>query len=278
MQTLQEQIELYTYGTKIHISICDLAGIFEIEEFKIHSRHQIHASAFCSVAKSTQLGLERCMRCRSMVIEWIRRKGCTLTGICPSGLYEVVVPVFQENKLICLVCVGNIICDQSASREKAENCCKKTGVDFEQIHQTFGQVQFENDVEIFQRMAEAIRDWLMEFMEKRGISFSHRRRWMVGEIMRQTELHYSTDISLAYFAKLYYYNEKYLGRIFRQEAKISFCRYLNRKRVEKAKILLKNEKLTITEISGLVGYSNVSYFNRVFRALENQSPSEYRAQ
>ncbi|WP_179091868.1 helix-turn-helix domain-containing protein [Paenibacillus borealis] len=48
-------------------------------------------------------------------------------------------------------------------------------------------------------------------------------------------------------------------------------------RIEKACLLLKeNAGLSISEISSLVGYSDHSYFTRVFRKLMGISPSQYR--
>ena len=54
--------------------------------------------------------------------------------------------------------------------------------------------------------------------------------------------------------------------------------YVNRLRVEKAKKLLKETDLKISEISRKLGYSQMSYFGSIFRKLEGCTPKEFRAE
>jgi AraC-like DNA-binding protein len=70
--------------------------------------------------------------------------------------------------------------------------------------------------------------------------------------------------------------ERYLTHCFRQELGIPPIEYLNRYRVRQAKLLLEQGKLSITEIALEVGFSDSSYFNRVFRQETGQSPSAYQ--
>jgi AraC-like DNA-binding protein len=52
--------------------------------------------------------------------------------------------------------------------------------------------------------------------------------------------------------------------------------YLTRRRIERAKTLLRTANLSVTEICFLVGFSSLGSFSARFRALVGQSPSEYR--
>lgn len=53
--------------------------------------------------------------------------------------------------------------------------------------------------------------------------------------------------------------------------------YLSRRRVERAKDLLRTANLSITEICLLVGFESLGSFSALFRRLVGQSPSAYRA-
>jgi AraC-like DNA-binding protein len=53
--------------------------------------------------------------------------------------------------------------------------------------------------------------------------------------------------------------------------------YLTRRRIERAKDLLRTANLSITEICLLVGFESLGSFSALFRRLVGQSPSEYRA-
>ena len=52
--------------------------------------------------------------------------------------------------------------------------------------------------------------------------------------------------------------------------------YLTRRRIERAKTLLRTANLSVTEICFLVGFSSVGSFSSRFRRLVGRSPSEYR--
>ena len=52
--------------------------------------------------------------------------------------------------------------------------------------------------------------------------------------------------------------------------------YMNRQRIEIAKRMLRETNKSIAQISGEVGYLNVSNFNAVFKRMEGVTPSLYR--
>ncbi len=53
-------------------------------------------------------------------------------------------------------------------------------------------------------------------------------------------------------------------------------RYLTSRRIEHAKALLAERKLSVTEIGLGVGFSETSSFTSVFRKLTGETPTEYR--
>ena len=52
--------------------------------------------------------------------------------------------------------------------------------------------------------------------------------------------------------------------------------YLTRRRIERAKTLLRTANLSVTEICFLIGFSSLGSFSARFRALVGRSPSDYR--
>lgn len=97
-----------------------------------------------------------------------------------------------------------------------------------------------------------------------------------GEIAEYVKNNYNEDITLSYFAKKYYLNTSYLGFIFKQKMGVSFNKYLNIRRMEEAKKLLKNTDLKIYEIASKVGFKDSGYFSRKFESYTNLSPIEFR--
>jgi len=57
---------------------------------------------------------------------------------------------------------------------------------------------------------------------------------------------------------------------------MTFTDYLGRVRVERAKNLLLNPHLRISEIAYAVGFQSLTHFNRVFQELTGESPTTFR--
>ena len=77
-------------------------------------------------------------------------------------------------------------------------------------------------------------------------------------------------------AEEFNFNYHYLSAYFNQQMKESFSDYLNRLRIEKACRLLEESDLSIAQVSSEVGYSEHSYFCRVFKKVMGKTPSLWR--
>ncbi|MFC0211956.1 helix-turn-helix domain-containing protein [Paenibacillus chartarius] len=89
--------------------------------------------------------------------------------------------------------------------------------------------------------------------------------------------HYRDEIVFEEMAKEIGISYSYMRKIVYEITGISLIDYLNLLRIEKAKQLLVESKLTIAQIALEVGYFNVQSFNRFFRKFEGMPPSSYKA-
>ncbi|MFT6717186.1 MAG: YesN/AraC family two-component response regulator, partial [Saprospiraceae bacterium] len=97
------------------------------------------------------------------------------------------------------------------------------------------------------------------------------------DILSYINKHYANpELSVLTLEKQLNVSKNKLSEILKGEANLSFKQYLNAIRVLEAKRLLSETDLSISEIAYQVGYSNVSHFNRVFKSLENCSPSFFK--
>jgi AraC-like DNA-binding protein len=68
----------------------------------------------------------------------------------------------------------------------------------------------------------------------------------------------------------------HVSRLFRNEGLSGFSEYLNRVRIDRAKLLLRQHPLTLDEIASKCGYTDTAYFCRVFKQLTRLTPTAYR--
>ena len=87
---------------------------------------------------------------------------------------------------------------------------------------------------------------------------------------------YSENITLEYASAQLGFDQSYFCRIFKIATGATFTEYLNFVRICKAEKLLARGHDSILNISEAVGFSSVSYFNRIFKKYRNCSPRVYR--
>jgi AraC-like DNA-binding protein/ligand-binding sensor protein len=88
--------------------------------------------------------------------------------------------------------------------------------------------------------------------------------------------HASRPLKVAEVARVAGLSVSYFSRVFRDELGESFVSYLNRMRCEQASELLRSTDLPIHEVAHRCGFSDHSYFTKVFRSVTGSPPSGYR--
>ena len=71
-------------------------------------------------------------------------------------------------------------------------------------------------------------------------------------------------------------NASYLGKLFKKNTGQTFVEYLHCVRMEKACELLRKTDMEINSIVDSVGYSDITYFYKVFRKMNGCTPLVYR--
>ncbi len=98
-------------------------------------------------------------------------------------------------------------------------------------------------------------------------------------ILKTIDDYINKDIStanLAELSKILGYSTVYTGNVVKKVTKMSFVEYLQTRRLDFAVNLLKNTEMSISEIIKTCGYSNESYFRRIFKEQYNTTPLKYR--
>lgn len=95
-------------------------------------------------------------------------------------------------------------------------------------------------------------------------------------VLEYIDKNYFREISLDEISGVLNINPYYFCRLFKSATGSSFCEYLNFVRISKSEKLFKTNEKSIMEISLDVGFSSVTYFNRIFRKYKGCTPTVYR--
>lgn len=88
--------------------------------------------------------------------------------------------------------------------------------------------------------------------------------------------HYARDFDIDELASQVAVSPSYLFRLFKKKMLVTPMHYRNIVRIDKAKLLLADQALTVDAVAERIGYADPKYFARVFRDLAGTSPSAYR--
>ena len=92
------------------------------------------------------------------------------------------------------------------------------------------------------------------------------------EISRFIDAHYREDISMQDAAAALRYSDAYFCKLFKQCFKVNFSAYLNEYRVNKARQLILDPRLSLKDIGAAVGYSDANYFTKGVQAPDRPDP------
>ncbi|SER68567.1 two-component system, response regulator YesN [Gracilibacillus ureilyticus] len=98
----------------------------------------------------------------------------------------------------------------------------------------------------------------------------------MNQLLNYIEENYREHLTLSTLAAHFHFNPSYLSSYFSTHHKEGFSEYLNNVRIKKAMEMLETSTLSISTVSEMTGYSDPSYFCRVFKKMTGKSPSSYR--
>ena len=88
--------------------------------------------------------------------------------------------------------------------------------------------------------------------------------------------HYAEPLTLAQLAETAGLSPSYFSALFVKVMGVSLREYINHVRVEEAKRLLTATDYPLSQIAVSVGFSDQSYFSKVFKQITGISPNRYR--
>lgn len=116
----------------------------------------------------------------------------------------------------------------------------------------------------------------LDVVKKLVIIERDQRPTNMKKLLQYIDEHYSEALSLTTLANHFHFNPSYLSSYFSTHHQEGFSEYLNQVRINKAKLILESSSTPIATVSEMVGYSDPSYFCKVFKRIEGISPSSYR--
>ena len=102
------------------------------------------------------------------------------------------------------------------------------------------------------------------------------KRDMMAEAIYFIESNLSSEFKVGDVATSVYLSPNHFRKVFKEATGQTPIEYINKVRITKALKFLKNDDMTISRVSELVGINDLNYFSRLFKTQVGCSPSDYK--
>lgn len=127
---------------------------------------------------------------------------------------------------------------------------------------------------------DSLKLWYMDKMKNAVSNMStgstDHTHYLIKKAYEYIDDNFSRDISLGEISEELNISSYYFSKLFKDETGEGFVEYLTRRRIDKAKDMLKDPEKSIKEICSECGYSDPNYFSRIFKKSTGMTPTEYK--
>ncbi len=253
-----------------------------VESWQLPHHQRRNENGFCGLMAQKSRACASCLQVQQKLSEAARHEPQTIT--CRHGLSDSAVPVRLGDQLIGFLQTGQVFrkAPTEAQFEQTARLAAEWGleVDREAMRKAYfatpvvSPKQYDSIlrlVHIFAQHLSMVSNQVVVHHENAEPPVIIRAKDFIKE-------HQAEDLSLGQVAKAVNTSTFYFCKLFKRVTGLNFTDYLARVRIEKAKNLLLNPNLRISEIAFEVGFQSLTHFNRVFKRILGQSPTEYRSQ
>nr|WP_267490850.1 response regulator [Paenibacillus monticola] len=139
-----------------------------------------------------------------------------------------------------------------------------------------GQLFYPKDVLSVEQIRTSFEELLRSSLQTQSNDSYQLDKKVIREICAYLEQHYRKNVSLTEMAERCHMSVSHFCSVFKRQTGMTLINYVNKTRMDKVRQLLLEPDLKIYDIADLVGYTTMSYFNRIFKEMEGISPNEYR--
>jgi two-component system response regulator YesN len=149
-----------------------------------------------------------------------------------------------------------------------------------QAFEVFGDAISQERALLVVRSVNALEEWALEMAEKAFVHVreAEERQSVVERVRQYIQLNIDHELTREELGKQVGFNADYIAKLFKKETGLSINDYVVQERVALAEQLLSSTDLPVNSVALAVGYSNFSYFSKVFRKATNLNPQQFRKQ
>ena len=253
-----------------------------VESWQLPHRGKKSENAFCAIMAQRSGTCAACLRVQEQLSQSAQTEADTLT--CFSGMSDTAVPVRLGENLIGFLQTGQVFRRKPSEAQftRVAHQLAEWGLEAEtgEVREAFFATRVltrrQHDamvtlLKIFALHLSSVSNQVLVRQENSEPPMITRAKEYIGKNQGEA-------LSLGQVAKAVNTSTFYFCKMFKKATGLNFTDYVSRTRIEKAKNLLLNPNLRVSEIAFEVGFQSLTHFNRVFKKIVGESPTEYRGE
>ncbi|MBI3879936.1 MAG: PocR ligand-binding domain-containing protein [Verrucomicrobia bacterium] len=235
---------------------------------------------FCALMAKTSRTCAACLEVQQKISQQADDDSCSAT--CFAGMCDTAVPIRLGKELVGYLQTGQVFTRKptKAMFDRTTRQLVQWGLktDFKQMEEAYFHTRIisPKQYEAMVRLLTIFGQHLSVISNQLAVQEANAEPPVIARAKQFIHDHQTEELSLGLVSKAVNTSSFYFCKLFKKATGINFTEYVSRVRVEKAKNLLLNPNLRISEIAYEVGFQSLTHFNRIFRKLTGQSPTDYR--
>ena len=253
-----------------------------VETWQLPLHGKRNENPFCRILAQKSRSCAMCLQMLELQSQSAMHEAKSVT--CPAGLCDTAVPVRLGDRLIGFLQTGQVFRKKPtpAQFERVARLAAEWGlaVDREELRKAYfsSRIVSHRQHESITKLLAIFAQHLSLLSNQLVVQQEHTEPPVISKAKEYIQEHQGEKLSLGQVARAVNTSSYYFCKLFKKITGVNFTDYVSRVRLEKAKNLLLNPNLRVSEIAYEVGFQSLTHFNRVFRKILGQSPTEYREQ
>jgi len=250
-----------------------------IDYWQLEHQGKKHENPFCAMLAQRPATLAVCLQAHQDIIDHTGLIPHTVT--CPFGLTETAVPVRLGAQIIGYLRIGQVLRHTPLKSEstKVSRELERRGVRFAgEIRKAWKKTPLipPDRYNAIVRLLTFFAEQLSALANQLVLEQQNTEPPLVRKAREYINNHKTEALSLADVAKASGAGVFHFCKVFHKATGLKFTDYVARTRLEDARYKLLNPSLRVSEIAYDVGFQSLTQFNRTFRRVFGQSPTDFR--
>ena len=251
-----------------------------LEYWQLEHHDKTNENRFCALLSQRPATLAVCLQSHADIVQHTGVNARTET--CPFGLTETAVPVRLGRETIGFLRIGQVLRRSAIQSDKTRAAAKlkECGVPFTggirkawETTPIIPKDKYSATVRLLTFFAEQLSALINQIV----LEQQNAEPPLVRKAREYIEQHKMEPLSLGAVAQASGASVFHFCKVFKKTTGLKFTDYVARVRLENAKTQLLNPSRRISEVAYDVGFQSLTQFNRMFKRVFGQSPTEFRA-